>query len=181
MSELITALRKVTAAIRPINNLALVVTVDESDFKVVFLYDPKKPEDENFIGGADIEYDSGNTVWSVSGIYAEKGWGPTLYLALMQISEPDGLTSSPGGDDGNTREDAINVWENFYDGVGQTYVTKEKLENDRGNEGALTYKYHPAKKVSLEPAIRNHIEYEKNHPDIAESLQDQASEKWQNI
>ena len=178
--RIVAALKQIIAAIKPINNLALFVdSMEDNEFRVILLYDPSN---EKLIGGADIEFDSANDAWVVSGIYADKGWGPTLYLTLKAISEPHGLTASPSGDEGHTREGAVKVWQNFYDGVGKDLVTKEKLDDDRGHDDeALTYKYHPVKKPNWQQAMKAHDKYESDNPDIVENLRDQATEKWQDI
>lgn len=60
----------------------------------------------------------------VSGVAAEKGFGPLIYELAMMLAEQDGRGLMPSRD-GDVRGDAWNVWTKFYD---RSDVDKKELD-----------------------------------------------------
>ena len=73
-----------------------------------------------------------------TGIAAEQGYGPLLYLLLMHIS-PNGLIPNRVAEDVNT--DAKKVWQQFVEGAGKNFVTAETLGIKHHTEPYLNLKF----------------------------------------
>lgn len=90
-------------------------------------YDYEAMEDE--IVAVAITKDSTHGSWEVDSAWARGGYGPTLYLIIMDMAGSNGLM--PNVNIGMVSNDAKRVWKEFYDGKGSEYVSsKVQIEGE---------------------------------------------------
>ena len=93
--------------------------------------------------------------FTVEEVWAEKGYGPIIYRLAIEQSGHYGV--SPSIIRGEVSDAASNVWKNFYDGAGSSFVTYEPLGKEVHEQEHLNQIYFSNdKKVDKEKAIKNH-------------------------
>jgi hypothetical protein len=154
MTHLAKALHRLAADIRPLSGLALFS--DPDTWRTLAIYDPKLGGllDGNhdyldmhpfFKGIVDLRYNETYSSWEVDRIYAQKGYGPLLYLLAMQEFGNEGLM--PSRVRSQVSPAAKKVWKEFYSGQGRNHVTFEDTESSSHDEDYLNKKYFIRKKI----------------------------------
>lgn len=111
---------------------------------------------EFVVGGAETmvdETEAGKQFISVETIGAERGYGPLIYLSLMELSRIEGLNgASPTA--GTIKPKASAIWERFYK---EQKLAKPLMKLDR--ETRLEYMNHSyinTHRVDLKSASKRH-------------------------
>jgi len=125
---------------------------------------------EPFIKGVvRLGWEGAQKAFKVEEIWAEKGYGPTLYRIAIQHAGRNGLM--PSTIKGQVSAAAENVWKEFYDGKGSDFVNTEKSADDNHEVEHLDSIYY-----SNGPRI-NTSKAEQNHSKIFNKAKDPYEEK----
>tara|TARA_Y100001937_G_C7131160_1_gene337452 strand:+ start:619 stop:1209 length:591 start_codon:yes stop_codon:yes gene_type:complete len=103
---------------------------------------------EAVIGAVELRYNESLQTYEINSIYADKGYGPLLYLIAMTKS-PEGLIPSRTS---QVSKSAKSVWEQFYSGKGQGSVTFEPIKAGRHQEDYMNQKYFIKNPIDLNKA-----------------------------
>ena len=167
------------AAIEDISKLGLYI-----DGTYIILYEQEgvgdQVEQTDFDGDGDkiepfikgvirLGWEGVQKVFKIEEIWAEKGYGPTLYRIAIQHAGRNGLMPSPHK--GQVSQAAQNVWKEFYDGKGSDFVDVKKSADDNHEIEHLDSIYY-----SNGPQI-NTSKAEQNHSEIFNKATDPFEEK----
>ena len=154
----------------------------DNNFIVIYDYEPMSADIKRSVDEDPDEYDIKKYIkgiarlgyrekrFTVEEIWAEQGYGPTLYRIAIEQSGESGL--SPSIIRGQVSDEASKVWENFYDGKGKEFVRHEPIENKIHNKPWLDSIYYATdKRVDKEKAIQNHQKIFSKEKDPYEELQ----------
>jgi hypothetical protein len=100
---------------------------------------------ESVIGSVELRYNESLETNEINSIYADKGYGPLLYLIAMTKS-PEGLIPSRTD---QVSKSAKSVWEQFYSGKGKNLVRTEPIPAGRHKEEFMNQKYFILKPINL--------------------------------
>lgn len=75
--------------------------------------------------------------FEVHSVWAQKGYGPLIYLVAMEKSG----ALVPVREKHQISQDAKKIWKNFYDGKGSQYVDYSELEDNAHEEEYLNQRY----------------------------------------
>ena len=111
---------------------------------------------EPFIKGViRLGWEGAQKTYKVEEIWAEKGYGPTLYRIAIQYAGRHGLMPSPHR--GQVSPAAQSVWKEFYDGKGSDFVdTKKSDEENHGVEHLDSIYYSNGPQIDTSKAEQNH-------------------------
>lgn len=125
--------------------------------KTFILYNPKlisqglkdydgEEVEKGIYGVIELRYNGSYDTYEVERVTANKGFGPIMYLVALQFAGSKGLT--PTRIKNQVSDAAKNVWKQFYDGVGASYVknldlinAEDGTQNTSHNEEYLNKKY----------------------------------------
>lgn len=111
---------------------------------------------EPFIKGVvRLGWNSNHKAYKVEEIWAQKGYGPTLYRLAIQYAGDRGLMPSPIR--GQVSAAASNVWKEFYDGKGSQFVNvKSKEDGVHDVEHLDAIYFSKGKQIDTSTAEKNH-------------------------
>jgi hypothetical protein len=111
---------------------------------------------EPFIKGVvRLGWEGAQKAFKVEEIWAEKGYGPTLYRIAIQHAGRNGLM--PSTIKGQVSPAAENVWKEFYDGKGSDFVdTKKSADDNHGVEHLDSIYYSNGPQINTSKAEQNH-------------------------
>ena len=134
------------AAVENIDDQGLMVYPSLDDPQYIILYNPliAKPllrgldfdKIERIHNGVlELRFNSKHNALEVEQIWAKSGLGPTLYRIAAQLAAQAGATGiMPTAIRGQVSDEAKNVWSNFNDGVGSSYLEVTQYDGRHDEE-----------------------------------------------
>ncbi len=109
--------------------------------KMFILYDPHNIQEpmknwdheemaENIFGVIELRWNEKHEAFEVKSVWAQKGYGPVMYLVALDHAEEKGLISTRQR--GNITPEAKKIWKEFHEGKGKEYVKTKFLVNEDG-------------------------------------------------
>ena len=138
-SRTVSALAKTNAvALLEVDKTAVMYSPVDAVMEALNAYDMEAVE-PYIVGVIVLRHNSSNSAMEVDSVWAQKGFGPHLYMWALAYSGKLGLIANRIST--KVSDAARTMWRSMYDGKNKDLVTKEPIGDSHHKHAELNYKY----------------------------------------